>query len=53
MELGNKQTKELADFSANTVKAIKEFYENSENVSAYREWHIKKYGYEPSEGLGI
>lgn len=35
------------------LKAARKFYENPDNVKEYISWHVKKYGFPPTSGVGI
>lgn len=49
MLLNNEQVTELAKPFAKMLDSMREFYDDPENKQKYREWHLKKYGREPSE----
>lgn len=49
MQLKERQLTELAKPFVTMVDSIREFYNDSENKKKYREWYLKKYGFEPKE----
>lgn len=46
IKLSGAQVEELARPLADVITA---FFQNPDNFSKYREWHIKKYGCEPKK----
>ena len=43
------QVNDCARHLAKNVETIANFFKDPENMKRYREWHIRKYGYEPQE----
>lgn len=53
IQLTPTQVTDLAKPIVRMVDTISKFYENPDNMKGFREWHIRKYGCEPKEGVGI
>lgn len=51
--LSERQVSELAKFSAKMVDSMIEFYQDSQNMKEYQDWHLKKYGCLPEEKVVI
>lgn len=43
------QVTDLAKPIASMVETIAKFYENPEHMKGFREWHLRKFGCEPTE----
>lgn len=48
MQLTQHQVNDLATPFVGMLDSITKFYENPDNVKAYREWYLKKFGCEPT-----
>ena len=49
LNLKDSQVTDLAKHFVGMLDALTKFYENPDNQKGYREWHLQKFGCEPTE----